>query len=124
MSSPEELELQESFPARLDLLFTTRQVHPLLGLIACRSSIPGTPCNQVLTAPRGTFSTPGYPNKYAANEHCETLLSVEPGHILLINLVDVALESSAGCTADYVEIFDGMSAGKQDNRSELWPAIS
>ncbi|XP_022707253.1 uncharacterized protein LOC111270994 isoform X3 [Varroa jacobsoni] len=71
----------------------------------------GTSCNRVLTASRGQFSSPGYPVAYTANEHCETLLSVEAGHVVSINFEDIALESSTKCEGDFVELFDGTSTG-------------
>ena len=66
----------------------------------------------VLTGERGQFTSPGYPVGYAANEHCEVMISVQTGHIVALNFEDISLETSADCESDYVQVFDGPTAGE------------
>lgn len=67
-----------------------------------------------ITATRGVLQSIGYPNRYPDNTMCIWKITAPPGHVIKIHFEEVDIEYSSYCTADYLEIRDGLdSTGKQ-----------
>uniref|UniRef100_A0A672L2L1 Metalloendopeptidase n=1 Tax=Sinocyclocheilus grahami TaxID=75366 RepID=A0A672L2L1_SINGR len=64
-------------------------------------------CGESLQDSTGNFSSPGFPNGYAAYLHCIWRISVTPGEKILLNFTSVDLYRSRLCWYDHVEIRDG-----------------
>ncbi|XP_075044459.1 astacin-like metalloendopeptidase [Mixophyes fleayi] len=65
-------------------------------------------CSSVLSANQGVFSSASYPSDYPNNYNCTWLLRSPR---LQVNLQFLAfdVQPSAGCSADYIRVFDGPS---------------
>ena len=66
-----------------------------------------TGCGGILTSPRGSITSPGYPKAYGNNAQCEWRISVNEGSSIEIIFTDLDLETQSICAYDYLEIFDG-----------------
>lgn len=66
-----------------------------------------TGCGGILTSPRGSITSPGYPKAYGHNAQCEWRISVNEGSSIEIIFTDLDLETQSICAYDYLEIFDG-----------------
>ncbi|KAM9466666.1 CUB and zona pellucida-like domain-containing protein 1 [Clarias gariepinus] len=64
------------------------------------------PCGGYLTAPRGVFFSPNYPNHYPNNARCTWTLSAGELQVVSINFMFVDLESCC----DFVRLYDGPNA--------------
>ncbi|KAK3741569.1 hypothetical protein QZH41_012512 [Actinostola sp. cb2023] len=72
-----------------------------------------TECGETLQHPTGSLISPGYPNRYRANKHCEWRISVTPGERIVLNFTDFSLKKGKSCKQDFVEIRDGQ--GRKSN---------
>ncbi|XP_038845796.1 bone morphogenetic protein 1-like isoform X1 [Salvelinus namaycush] len=66
-----------------------------------------TRCGDSLQDSSGNFSSPGYPNGYAAYVHCIWRISVTPGEKIILNITAMDLYRSHLCWYDHVEVRDG-----------------
>ncbi|XP_057177472.1 bone morphogenetic protein 1b isoform X1 [Triplophysa rosa] len=64
-------------------------------------------CGESLQDSTGNFTSPGFPNGYAAYSHCIWRISVTPGEKIILNFTSVDLYRSHLCWYDHVEIRDG-----------------
>ncbi|KAJ7987175.1 hypothetical protein DPEC_G00336020 [Dallia pectoralis] len=64
-------------------------------------------CGDSLQDSSGNFSSPGYPNGYAAYVHCIWRISVTPGEKIILNFTSMDLYRSHLCWYDHVEVRDG-----------------
>ncbi|XP_056323116.1 bone morphogenetic protein 1b isoform X1 [Danio aesculapii] len=64
-------------------------------------------CGESLQDSAGNFSSPGFPNGYAAYLHCIWRISVTPGEKIVLNFTSMDLYRSNLCWYDYVEVRDG-----------------
>ncbi|XP_036405668.1 adhesion G-protein coupled receptor G6 isoform X2 [Megalops cyprinoides] len=64
-------------------------------------------CNQVLTAPQGSFTSPCYPSDYPKSLACKWTLQAPAGFIVQITFVDFELEEALGCIYDRVVVSTG-----------------
>ncbi|KAL0965609.1 hypothetical protein UPYG_G00283510 [Umbra pygmaea] len=64
-------------------------------------------CGDSLQESTGNFSSPGYPNGYAAYVHCVWRVSVTPGEKIILNFTSMDLYRSHLCWYDHVEVRDG-----------------
>ncbi|KAM3874302.1 bone morphogenetic protein 1-like [Diretmus argenteus] len=64
-------------------------------------------CGDSLQESVGNFSSPGFPNGYAAYAHCVWRISVTPGEKIVLNFTSMDLFRSHLCWYDHVEIRDG-----------------
>uniref|UniRef100_A0A8C2FPT7 Metalloendopeptidase n=1 Tax=Cyprinus carpio TaxID=7962 RepID=A0A8C2FPT7_CYPCA len=64
-------------------------------------------CGESLQDSTGNFSSPGFPNGYAAYLHCIWRISVTPGEKIILNFTSMDLYRSHLCWYDHVEIRDG-----------------
>ncbi|KAM9538754.1 bone morphogenetic protein 1-like [Salvelinus alpinus] len=62
-----------------------------------------TRCGDSLQDSSGNFSSPGYPNGYAAYVHCIWRISVTPGEKIILNITAMDLYRSHLCWYDHVE---------------------
>ena len=62
-----------------------------------------------LSGTSGVLAHPGYPNKYDNNVDSTWLIETHPSTKIKLNFNSFALEESANCVKDYVEIYDGSS---------------
>uniref|UniRef100_A0A8C6T2T2 Metalloendopeptidase n=1 Tax=Neogobius melanostomus TaxID=47308 RepID=A0A8C6T2T2_9GOBI len=66
-----------------------------------------TKCGDNLQDSSGNFSSPGFPNGYAAYAHCVWRISVTPGEKIVLNFTSMDLFRSHLCWYDHVEVRDG-----------------
>lgn len=72
------------------------------------SAIPGIPgCGGALTAPRGSFSSPNFPELYDNNIDCEWIISSSLESKIQLKFTSFELEEHGECQFDYVEVYDG-----------------
>ncbi|XP_026996788.2 bone morphogenetic protein 1-like isoform X2 [Tachysurus fulvidraco] len=64
-------------------------------------------CGESLQDSSGNFSSPGFPNGYAAYTDCIWSISVTPGEKIILNFTSMDLYQSQLCWYDYVEVRDG-----------------
>ncbi|XP_041914774.1 bone morphogenetic protein 1-like [Alosa sapidissima] len=64
-------------------------------------------CGETLQDSTGNFSSPGFPNSYAAYSQCVWRISVTPGEKIILNFTSMDLYKSHLCWYDHVEIRDG-----------------
>ncbi|XP_010875827.1 bone morphogenetic protein 1b isoform X2 [Esox lucius] len=64
-------------------------------------------CGDSLQDSSGNFSSPGFPNGYAAYVHCIWRISVTPGEKIILNFTSMDLYRSHLCWYDHVEVRDG-----------------
>ncbi|XP_041347068.1 embryonic protein UVS.2-like, partial [Gigantopelta aegis] len=53
-----------------------------------------------------TLTSPNYPFSYANNMDCSWKISTSPGRFVQIKFLNMKIESSSGCLADYVKIYN------------------
>ncbi|XP_053305441.1 embryonic protein UVS.2-like [Spea bombifrons] len=78
-------------------------------------------CGGSLSNTTGSFSTPGFPSKYPNSMDCVWALSAPHGNRITIHFASFNLESSPGCTYDYLLIRDGR---KQKKKCGLVPQLN
>ncbi|KAJ8396174.1 hypothetical protein AAFF_G00020410 [Aldrovandia affinis] len=66
-------------------------------------------CNQVLTAPLGSFTSPCYPSDYPKSLACKWTLQAPAGFIVQLTFVDFELEEALGCIYDRVIVSTGVN---------------
>nr|KAG5692365.1 hypothetical protein BaRGS_007978 [Batillaria attramentaria] len=73
-------------------------------------------CGGRISAQNGTLTSPNYPANYGSNANCLWYINGPTGHYLTFTFNSFALESSANCANDYVEVREynetGNSLGK------------
>ena len=69
-------------------------------------------CNIHLNSTNGTFTSPGYPAKYANYLQCATIITVAPEKRVYLRFSLFSLEYSSPCVYDFVQIIDGSSSKK------------
>nr|XP_020470999.1 cubilin [Monopterus albus] len=69
-----------------------------------------TGCGGTLTTESGAFSSPNYPLPYHPNAECYWNIRTSHGNQLLLSFSDFHLESSSGCSYDYLAVYDGNSS--------------
>ncbi|XP_041486764.1 cubilin isoform X1 [Microtus oregoni] len=70
------------------------------------------PCGGTISGDSGVIESIGYPTlSYPNNLVCQWHLRGLPGHYLTIRFEDFNLQSSPGCTKDFVEIWENHTAG-------------
>ena len=74
----------------------------LLTLIISRSF---SACGGLYHSNQGSLSSPNYPSNYPANTECVWDINVQIGYTVQLTMAsDFSLQSSSGCTRDYVEV--------------------
>ncbi|XP_068129826.1 embryonic protein UVS.2-like [Hyperolius riggenbachi] len=63
-------------------------------------------CANLLNKNSGVFTSANYPSPYPNNVNCVWLIRTPTGQVSL-NFVAFNLQSSPGCTTDYIKIYDG-----------------
>lgn len=70
-------------------------------------------CGGTYIGQSGALHSPGFPeSNYPDSSSCEWYLEGPTGHYLTLTFGNFSLQSSAGCSADYVEIRDYNASGK------------
>uniref|UniRef100_A0A672HTS6 Cubilin (intrinsic factor-cobalamin receptor) n=1 Tax=Salarias fasciatus TaxID=181472 RepID=A0A672HTS6_SALFA len=64
-------------------------------------------CGDELTGSRGTFSSPGYPNKYPGNSECIWYISTSPGTSITLTIHEFDVEFHTDCNSDVLEVYGG-----------------
>ncbi|XP_061097833.1 adhesion G-protein coupled receptor G6 isoform X4 [Conger conger] len=64
-------------------------------------------CNQVLTAPLGSFTSPCYPGDYPKSLACKWTLQAPAGFVVQLTFADFELEEALGCIYDRVTVNTG-----------------
>ncbi|XP_052870861.1 cubilin homolog [Anopheles cruzii] len=64
-------------------------------------------CGGRITLHQGFISSPNYPSNYPTNASCEWLIKTDASHTLLLTITDLAIERSANCTNDALQVYDG-----------------
>lgn len=75
-------------------------------------------CGGTYTGQSGTIKSPGYPDSnYPDESNCEWYLESPTGHYLTLSFTAFNLQSSTGCTSDYVEIREYNASGELHSTS-------
>uniref|UniRef100_A0A665V841 Cubilin n=1 Tax=Echeneis naucrates TaxID=173247 RepID=A0A665V841_ECHNA len=70
-------------------------------------------CGGTYRAQSGTIKSPGFPgSNYPDGSNCEWYLEAPTGHYLTLSFGNFSLQSSQGCSADYVEIREYNASGR------------
>ncbi|KAM6953504.1 cubilin [Aplochiton taeniatus] len=69
-------------------------------------------CGGTYIGQSGTVKSPGYPANYPDSSQCEWYLEGPTGHYLSLTYDAFSLQSSADCTADYVEVREYNASGR------------
>lgn len=70
-------------------------------------------CGGTYIGQSGALHSPGFPgSNYPDSSSCEWYLEGPTGHYLTLTFGNFSLQSSADCSADYVEIRDYNASGK------------
>ncbi|OCT82023.1 hypothetical protein XELAEV_18024531mg [Xenopus laevis] len=65
-------------------------------------------CSSVLSGFSGTFSSASNPSYYPNHHNCSWLIRI-PFNQVLLKFSAFAVQSTTGCTADYIRVYDGAS---------------
>ena len=57
-----------------------------------------------MTGSSGTLRTPGYPNSYPHNLHCDWIIEVPAGKKIILNITDFQVEMAGSCDYDALEV--------------------
>lgn len=68
---------------------------------------PKPRCHEEFDSIENSFTSPNYPQKYFRDYECSWVIHVSPGEIVTLEFIDFALERSADCSYDYLEIREG-----------------
>ena len=63
-----------------------------------------TGCGGELSGDMGSFSSPGYPNRYPANKECIWYIHTAPGSSIQLTIHDFDVEYHATCNFDTLEV--------------------
>ncbi|XP_076437271.1 cubilin-like isoform X2 [Babylonia areolata] len=74
-------------------------------------TVSSSSCGGEFTASNGAFVSPSYPNSYPTNRECVWTFRASPGNRVAVAFSMFNLESSSGCTNDYLEVRDGNATG-------------
>ena len=66
-------------------------------------------CGGSLHGESGFIQSPGYPKLYSANEECTWTIVTLEGNTVELTIDEFSLQSSSGCSKDYLQIHDGSS---------------
>ncbi|XP_077015414.1 cubilin-like [Tamandua tetradactyla] len=64
-------------------------------------------CGGLLTAPHGSFASPGYPGNYPPGRDCVWTVTAPPGLLITLTFGTLRLEHHEDCGKDYLEVRDG-----------------
>ncbi|XP_053208506.1 cubilin-like [Panonychus citri] len=64
-------------------------------------------CGGVLNSPNGIVTSPNYPNPFNVPGECLWKIRTSDGSRLVVNLIDLELDSSLNCTQNVLIIYDG-----------------
>ncbi|XP_074596985.1 cubilin-like, partial [Brevipalpus obovatus] len=65
---------------------------------------------QLFTGPRGTITSPNYPNSYKNAITCHYHIRLEPGNQIKLDIQDVDIEDHRDCKFDYLKFYSGPDA--------------
>ncbi|CAG9816798.1 unnamed protein product [Phaedon cochleariae] len=72
-------------------------------------SSTATGCGGILNSPTGSIISPHYPEPYSRNTECLWKIITSAGSRIQVIFSDINLEKHATCSADYVQLFDGIT---------------
>ncbi|XP_061183373.1 cubilin-like [Saccostrea echinata] len=84
----------------------------------CRLQVHWEACNQTFTGENGTFTSPGYPDKYFINQTCFYIITAPIGQHINLTFKDFDVGKSTNdkkCGGDRVEIHDSGYVGSHDD---------
>ncbi|XP_053208631.1 cubilin-like [Panonychus citri] len=64
-------------------------------------------CGEVLNSPNGIVTSPNYPNPFNVSGECLWKIKTSDGSRLVVNLIDLELDSSLNCTRNVLIVYDG-----------------
>ncbi|RVE59186.1 hypothetical protein OJAV_G00201620 [Oryzias javanicus] len=64
-------------------------------------------CGDELAGPSGSFSSPGYPNKYPENRECIWYITTSAGSSITLTIHEFDVEFHPDCTYDVLEVYGG-----------------
>ncbi|XP_069787318.1 cubilin [Narcine bancroftii] len=67
-----------------------------------------TGCGGTITTVTGSFTSPNYPMPYSNNAECSWLIQASAGSVIELQFEQFSLDSSTGCIADYLTIYNGI----------------
>uniref|UniRef100_UPI00398F64EE cubilin n=1 Tax=Pristiophorus japonicus TaxID=55135 RepID=UPI00398F64EE len=72
-----------------------------------------TGCGATLTTSTGSFTSPNYPMPYSHNAECYWLIQTSAGSIIGLQFEQFHLDSSTGCSYDYLAVYNGNNINSQ-----------
>ncbi|KAF6722152.1 Cubilin [Oryzias melastigma] len=64
-------------------------------------------CGEELAGPSGSFSSPGYPNKYPENRECIWYITTSAGSSITLTIHEFDVEFHPDCNYDVLEVYGG-----------------
>uniref|UniRef100_A0A4W4F6Q8 Cubilin n=1 Tax=Electrophorus electricus TaxID=8005 RepID=A0A4W4F6Q8_ELEEL len=64
-------------------------------------------CGGDLFGPSGSFTSPGYPNKYPDNRECVWYIQTSPGSSITVTIHEFDIEEHPNCDYDMLEVYGG-----------------
>ncbi|KAI1280397.1 Cubilin [Halotydeus destructor] len=72
------------------------------------ATVPGIPgCGGLLTTPKGSMSSPNFPEQYGNSVECDWLIRVHPEEKIKLTFTTFDVESHSACGWDFVEVHNG-----------------
>ncbi|XP_077733461.1 CUB and zona pellucida-like domain-containing protein 1 [Canis aureus] len=90
-----------------DSVKTQRTVFIFYYFFSSGTSIPN--CGGYLDSPKGSFTSPNYPNAHPALAYCVWHIQVEKGYKIKLNFRDIFIEADEHCRFDFIAVYDGSS---------------
>ncbi|KAK6490383.1 versican core protein-like isoform X1 [Huso huso] len=78
------------------------------------SNVQSASCGGVLRGVMGEFQSPGFPQSYLSDMDCTWVIEAPVGHIVHLDFHSLVLEEHRTCQYDYVIVYDGRGAAKQE----------
>ena len=77
--------------------------------VAHRMNFRTGECDGYFTTTNGTLSSPSYPGKYPDWADCFYIISQPINSVIVLDFINIDIESHSSCEWDYLEIRDGSS---------------
>ncbi|ELT92634.1 hypothetical protein CAPTEDRAFT_66427, partial [Capitella teleta] len=69
-------------------------------------------CKGIFIQSEGMVTSPGYPNKYTADNYCKQIIHAPPNSVIAIHFTKLDLGRDNMCNSDYLQINNGDKTAK------------
>nr|XP_032836207.1 procollagen C-endopeptidase enhancer 2-like [Petromyzon marinus] len=80
---------------------------------------PNFACGGHLSGESGFFGSPGFPQKYLADQDCEWRITVPKDRVVFLSFRFFDLESDPHCRYDHLSVFSGVGGGSEGDSPQL-----